>query len=100
MPWLSQPPLYTNNKLPWPKPSPRRRKGRHPLDVLPIFVGTDPGLALRTRKGTEYYKVPSLKGVWYRATTCMMESVASLEGNSCARWIEAAGYDNPRDQRS
>jgi hypothetical protein len=29
-------------------------------------VGTDPGLALRTRKGTGYYKVPSLLGVWHR----------------------------------
>jgi hypothetical protein len=29
-------------------------------------VGTDPELALRTRKGTGYYKVPSLKGVRYR----------------------------------
>jgi hypothetical protein len=36
------------------------------LDILPISVGTDPGLALDTRKGTGYYKVPSLKGVWYR----------------------------------
>ncbi len=29
-------------------------------------VGTDPFLALKTRRGTGYYKVPSLKGVWYR----------------------------------
>jgi hypothetical protein len=42
------------------------------LDILPIAVGTDPGLALGTRKGTGYYKAPSLKGVWYRAITCMM----------------------------
>jgi hypothetical protein len=30
-------------------------------------VHTDPGLALKTRRGTGYYKVPSLKGVWYRS---------------------------------
>ena len=35
-------------------------------DILPVSVGTDPGLAMKTRKGTGYYKVPSLKGVWYR----------------------------------
>ena len=32
-----------------------------------FFGGTDPGGALLTRKGTGYYKVPSLKGVWYRS---------------------------------
>jgi hypothetical protein len=29
-------------------------------------LGTDPNSATRTRRGTGYYKVPSLKGVWYR----------------------------------
>jgi hypothetical protein len=33
---------------------------------MPISVGTDTGLALWTRKGTGLYKVPSLRGVWYR----------------------------------
>ena len=37
-----------------------------PADVVRTSVGTDPGLALLTRKGTGYDKVPSLKGVWYR----------------------------------
>ena len=36
-------------------------------DILAITVGTDPDLALKTRRGTGYYKVPSLKGVWYRS---------------------------------
>jgi hypothetical protein len=35
-------------------------------DILDVSVGTDPNLALKTRRGTGYYKVPSLKGVWYR----------------------------------
>jgi hypothetical protein len=35
-------------------------------DILPISVGSDPNLATKTRRGTGYYKVPSLKGVWYR----------------------------------
>src|SRR5207247_9259389 len=49
------------------------------LDVLPLSVGTDPGLALMTRKGTGYYKVPSLKGVWYRGHYLHDGSIASLE---------------------
>ena len=36
-------------------------------------------LALKTRKGTGYYKVPSLKGVWYRGRYLHDGSVASLE---------------------
>ena len=42
-------------------------------------MGTDPGLALNTRKGTGFYKVPSLKGVWYRGHYLHDGSVASLE---------------------
>jgi hypothetical protein len=49
------------------------------LDVLPVSVGTDPGLALKTRKGTGFYQVPSLKGVWYRGHYLHDDSVASLE---------------------
>jgi hypothetical protein len=49
------------------------------LDILPVSVGTDSGLALGTRKGTGYYKVPSLKGVWYRGHYLHDGSVASLE---------------------
>jgi hypothetical protein len=37
------------------------------FDILPISVDTDPNLAWKTRRGTGYYKVPSLKGVWYRS---------------------------------
>ena len=46
---------------------------------MEVSVGTDPGLALATRKGTGYYKVPSLKGVWYRGHYLHDGSVASLE---------------------
>jgi cytochrome c peroxidase len=34
---------------------------------------------MQTRKGTGYYKVPSLKGVWYRGHYLHDGSVASLE---------------------
>ncbi len=71
------PPLYTNNKL-------TLAKGFTPPDdtnedVVRTSVGTDPGLALRTRKGTGYYKVPSLKGLWYRGHYLHDGSVGSLE---------------------
>jgi hypothetical protein len=60
------PPLYTNNKLTpaegFTIPEDHLRK----YDILPIRVGTDSNLTLKTRRGTGYYKVPSLKGVWYR----------------------------------
>jgi hypothetical protein len=47
--------------------------------IFPVSVGTDPRLALQTRKGTGYYRVPSLKGVWYRGPFEHNGSVASLE---------------------
>ena len=46
---------------------------------MPASVSTDPGLALKTRKGTGYYKVPSLKGVWYRKHFLHDGSLSSLE---------------------
>jgi cytochrome c553 len=73
------PPLYTSNKLTLAlgfTPPPDTPAS---LDVLPISVGTDPGLALNTRKGTGYYKVPSLKGVWYRGHYLHDGAAASLE---------------------
>jgi hypothetical protein len=73
------PPLYTNNKLTLAEGFTAPEDKPVSLDVLPISVGTDPGLALRTRKGTGYYKVPSLKGVWYRGHYLHDGTVASLE---------------------
>jgi hypothetical protein len=60
------PPLYTNNKLTPATGFSVPAENREKYDILPISVGTDPGLTLTTRRGTGYYKVPSLKGVWYR----------------------------------
>jgi hypothetical protein len=60
------PPLYTNNKLTLAErftPPPGADKK---YDIMPISAGTDSNLTLKTRRGTGYYKVPSLKGVWYR----------------------------------
>lgn len=72
-------PLYTNNKLTpaggFTVPEEHHRR----FDILRISVGTDPGLALTTRRGTGYYKVPSLKGVWYRGPFEHNGSLATLE---------------------
>jgi hypothetical protein len=73
------PPLYTNNRLTpaegfaIPEDHPRQ------YDILPICVGTDPTLALRTRRGTGYYKVPSLRGVRYRGMFGHDGACATLE---------------------
>ncbi|HKS42566.1 MAG TPA: hypothetical protein VJX74_18280 [Blastocatellia bacterium] len=73
------PPLYTNNKLTpaagFIVPEDHRKK----YDITSTSVGTDNRLALRTRRGTGYYKVPSLKGVWYRGPFEHNGSVATLE---------------------
>jgi mono/diheme cytochrome c family protein len=48
-------------------------------DIQHVSVGTDPGLALKTRKGTGFYKIPSLRGLWYRPLLLHDGSLASLE---------------------
>ncbi len=73
------PPLYTNNKLTLAQGFTPPKLAPATLDILLLSVGTDPGLALATRKGTGYYKTPSLKGVWYRGHYLHDGSVASLE---------------------
>ncbi|MEO8597420.1 MAG: di-heme oxidoredictase family protein [Candidatus Solibacter sp.] len=73
------PPLYTSNKLTLAQGFTPPNGLPSTLDVLPVSVGTDPGLALNTRKGTGFYKVPSLKGVWYRGHYLHDGSAASLE---------------------
>jgi hypothetical protein len=73
------PPLYTNNRL---IPAPGFRPPDDHLrrfDVMDVVIGTDPGLAPATRRGTGYYKVPSLEGVWYRGPFGHSGPVASLE---------------------
>jgi hypothetical protein len=73
------PPLYTNNALTpadgFEVPDDHRTK----YNIMDVSVGTDPGLTLKTRRGTGYYKVPSLKGVWYRGPFSHDGSVATLE---------------------
>jgi hypothetical protein len=73
------PPLYTANQLVpadgfTPPPDHYKR-----YDILDARVGTDPTLTMKTRRGTGYYKIPSLKGVWYRGPFEHNGSVATLE---------------------
>jgi hypothetical protein len=60
------PPLYTSNRLTpaigFKIPDDLRKTE----DILNISVGTDPVLATQTRRGTGFYKVLSLRGVWFR----------------------------------
>ena len=77
------PPLYTNNKLvPADGFTP---PADSPDAIVDRSIGLDPGTALATLKGTGYYKVPSLKGVWYRGPLEHNGSVATLED-----WFDAA----------
>lgn len=73
------PPLYTNNKLTpvegFEPPEWHAKK----FDVLTRGVGTDPFLATKTRRGTGYYKVPSLKGLWYRGPLQHNGAAATLK---------------------
>lgn len=79
------PPLYTNNELTpvngFAPPEDHKRR----FDLMDVRVGTDPRYALETHKGTGYYKVPSLKGVWYRSPFEHNGSVLTLED-----WFDAA----------
>ena len=72
-------PLYTNNKVTLAEGFTPPKDHAKVLDILPVSVGTDPGLATKTRKGTGYYKVPSLKGLWYRGRYLHDGSLTTLE---------------------
>jgi hypothetical protein len=73
------PPLYTSNKL---VPVDGFLVSREHPDYPHINnypVDTDEGLALLTRRGTGLYKIPSLRGVWYRGPLEHSGRVATLE---------------------
>ena len=61
-------PLYTNNKL-----------------IAAADIGTDPRLTLQTRKGTGFYVVPSLRGLWYREPLQHSGAAATLDS-----WFDPA----------
>jgi CxxC motif-containing protein (DUF1111 family) len=79
------PPLYTNNKLTpasgFMVPDDLRKTD----SIMDISVGSDPTLAMQTRRGTGFYKVPSLRGVWYRGDFGHEGQADSLE-----EWFDPA----------
>jgi len=48
-------------------------------DIKDFCVGTDPGLTLYTRRGTGFYKIPSLIGAWNRTGFLHSGYVKTLE---------------------
>jgi hypothetical protein len=60
------PPLYTNNQLLAVRGFEIPSRHRTSYNIAVAAIDTDPVLTLETRRGTGYYKVPSLLGVWYR----------------------------------
>jgi cytochrome c553 len=78
-------PIYTNNKLTPVKGFKVPPEHRKKFDITDVVVGTDPTVALETRGGTGYYRVPSLAGLWYRGPFEHNGSVATLED-----WFDAA----------
>jgi mono/diheme cytochrome c family protein len=73
------PPLYTNNRLTWAEGFKAPQELARNPDVMPTSVGTDPNLALKTRKGTGLYRVPSLRMLWLEACFLHDGSVGTLE---------------------
>lgn len=73
------PPLYTNNKLTpasgFEPPANHFTK----YDIFNVSVETDSVSTLYTRRGTGYYKIPSLLGVWYRNAFFHNGNLATLE---------------------
>ena len=56
--------------------------------ILHREVGTDPAFATVTRKGTGFYKVPTLRGLWHRGPFGHNGSVATLED-----WFDPSRLD-------
>ncbi|HMB64051.1 MAG TPA: hypothetical protein VKN36_13310 [Eudoraea sp.] len=73
------PPLYTNNMLTpvngFNPPETHFEK----YDIFNVSVETDSVSALYSRRGTGYYKIPSLLGLWYRGPFFHNGELATLE---------------------
>ncbi len=73
------PPFYSNNKLTLAQGFTPTQEEFEEYDIMNRSVGTDPGLALKTRKGTGFYRVPSLKMLWTNNVFLHDGSVSSLD---------------------
>jgi hypothetical protein len=95
---------YTNNKL---NPAPGFTVPENHPDAAHIMnrtIGSDPTLTLWTRRGTGFYKVPSLLGLWYRGPFEHNGSVATLEDWFDARRLDddyvPTGWRGPLDKKT
>ncbi|HZO51931.1 MAG TPA: hypothetical protein VFB63_04405 [Bryobacteraceae bacterium] len=73
------PPYYTSGKLTLAAGFKPSKELAREYDILAVSVQTDPSLAMKTRKGTGFYKIPSLRGVWYRGRYLHDGAVTTLE---------------------
>ncbi len=73
------PPLYTNNKLTPASGFEPPRDHFKKYDIFNVSVETDSVTTLYTRRGTGYYKVPSLRGVWFRSAFFHNGNLTRLE---------------------
>jgi len=73
------PPLYTNNQLTPALGFEPPEEHFEKYDIFNVSVETDPTLALKSRRGTGYYKIPSLRGLWYRGPYLHTGNLANLE---------------------
>jgi hypothetical protein len=73
------PPLYTNNQLTPAQGFEPPEAHFEKYDIFNVSVETDPTLALKSRRGTGYYKIPSLRGLWYRGPYLHTGNLANLE---------------------
>jgi hypothetical protein len=93
------PPLYTNNKL--TPVNGFRPPAEHLMkyDIFNVSVGTDSASALYARRATGYYKVPSLRGAWFRGAFFHNGNLTTLEEVLDPRRLQAdyepSGYKPP-----
>ncbi|MFI5128341.1 MAG: hypothetical protein ACHQFX_00055 [Chitinophagales bacterium] len=73
------PPFYSSGKLTPASGFIPPKDHLAQYDIYEESLGTDPGLALYTRRGTGYYKVPSLIGAWNRTAFLHSGYLATLE---------------------
>lgn len=73
------PPLFTNNKLTPAEGFEIPEDHYEKYDIFDVSVGTDPNYTFNTRRSTGYYKIPSLKGLWYRGPYLHDGSISQLE---------------------
>jgi hypothetical protein len=93
------PPLYTNNKLTPANGFTPPANHLHKYDIFNVSVGTDSVSALYARRATGYYKIPSLRGVWFRGAFFHNGNLTTLEEVLDPRRLRAdyrpSGYKPP-----